>query len=92
MHTYTTVMTMPPTANWKDILGKSVNPILNAVSNEHLVDYNKKITFIEVIIINEHQYKCLHTPLLHCHDNATNSHMVGHTGKISQTKSECHPK
>ena len=82
-------MMMPPAAAWKDILGKSVKPILNAVSNEHLVDYNKKTTFIKVMIVNKHQHKCIHT---HCLDDATSSHMTGNTGKISHTNSEHHPQ
>ena len=53
---------MPSAAPWKDILGKSIKPILNTIPNEHIVDYNKKTAFIEVIIIYEHQ-KNKNTPL-----------------------------
>ena len=46
------------------ILGKSVKLIPNAIPNGHLVDYNKKTTFIEVIIINKYWCKCIQTPLI----------------------------
>ena len=55
-------MTLPP-ATWQDILGKSVKPILNTDPKENLVDYNEKATFIKIIIINEDQCTCIHTPL-----------------------------
>ena len=63
MQTYITVMMMLQAAAWKDILEKPVKPILNAIPNEHVVHYNEKKMFIEVIIDNEHRCKCIHTPL-----------------------------
>ena len=47
MHSYTIVITLMPAAIWHDILGKSFKPILYAIPNMHIVDYNKKTTFIE---------------------------------------------
>ena len=86
MHTYTTLMTTMLKAAWQDIMGKSVKPILFAIPNEQLVDYNKKTTFIEIIIINKHQCKCIQ----HCHDNNASSHKAEHAGKISQANWVCH--
>ena len=57
---------MMPEAAWQDILRKSVKPILYAIHKEQLVDYNKKKTFIEVIIVNKHQCKSY---IGHCHDD-----------------------
>ena len=45
MSMYSNVMTLLPTAALQKMLGESVKQILNAVSNNHLVDYNNKTTF-----------------------------------------------
>ena len=64
MHTYTTVMMMLPAAAWQDILGKSVKPSLNVITNEHLVNYNEKTIFSSLSInINVNIYTTVMTPL-----------------------------
>ena len=47
MPAYSTVMMPLPTVARKKILGESVKPILSAIPNQHLVDYNEKAIFID---------------------------------------------
>ena len=49
---------------FEGILKKPVKPILNVITNKQFIYFNGKRTFIEVIVSNEHHYKCIHMPLL----------------------------
>ena len=73
-------MTMSEAA-WKDTLGKSGEPIFHAIPNVQLIGYFKKITFIEDVVINEHQSNAY---IHHCHDNNASSVITGYIERISQ--------
>ena len=56
---------MMPAVTLKDIPGKSVKPILYAIYNVHLLDYNKKTTFIEHHQNEQHPWPFFqHKPVL----------------------------